>query len=298
MPTLKRYAACLAAGLILTATGAYGAAAPGVVLKNEMEKDIKAVYCANEQGNAVQVTGALAEGASVTVTPDKLPEYECARIAVLINDDEGWQFYHEPEPAAAKSIVFAMDPIGPNAAPYPSLLIESGDETYVSAAGVPLFMVTQLMQFGMDKAKWQEISTPNLDPLKTTDFVVAFADQSWNLHGTGVMFAELAGMQLMKEMQLEAPFGNTTVFAVLEGLKNLQAAPVLLSYKGSEQVLDDAVADDARWQAVEELLGKLDDGGQLRMMFGSEDFSFGLSLDLDNAKAVLVIERKEGAAFG
>ncbi len=300
MRRLKRHAACLTAVLALTVAGAHSAAAD-VVLKNETEEDFKAIYCVNDQGATKEVTGALAGGASVTVTPNKLPEYECNRIAVLLDGEEGWQFYHEPEPAAASEIIFAMDKPNPQAGEYPSLLISSGGEDYLAPAGMPLGMLVQVMEFGLDEARWKEIAVPGVDPMENDDFVVSFADQSWDMHGDGMVFKELVpGMQLAASLSLETEFSNTTVLAVFEGLKSFGCVPTYLIYSGNEKILDDAMPEEARWDAVNECMAKAadGDGGAVRIVFGNEGFTIGLVLDLDTSEAVLSIERKKDAAFG
>ncbi|MDR2945633.1 MAG: hypothetical protein LBV79_02655 [Candidatus Adiutrix sp.] len=297
MRSLK-YALGLAAALAITAGGASAALADST-LQNEMESDLMAVYCADEQGATTEVTGELAAGASVTVSPDKLPEYGCSRLAVLIDSEEGWQFYHEPEPAGASEIIFSLDRPNPQLGVYPSLLIVSGDESYVAPAGIPLSMLAQHMQFGLDEAKWREISTPGLDPAENTEFAISFADQSWSLANEGMEFKELAaGQNLAASIGLETEFSNTTVTAALLGLRDMGLSPLLFIHNGQEQ----SVSQDSEhpWPEIGEMLAQaaVDDGGTIQMLFGSDTFTTTLTLDLDSAVAMLAIERKEGAPLG
>ena len=297
----KRRAVCLLAAMALLAASAQVCPAAGIVLKNETEEDFEAIHCASDQGATTQVAGELAKGASVTLSPDKFPEYGCSRIAVLLGGDEGWQFYPEPEPGAASEITFAMDKPNPEADEYPSLQISSGGESYVSPAGVPLGTLLKSMQFGLREANWKEIAVPDVDPKKNKDFVVSFANQSWSMHGNGLVFRELVpDMQLAATISLKTHFGNTTVAAIFADLKGLGCVPATFTLDDQTAKLDDATSGDAKWEAVDKFMAKASsgDGGDVRILFGSEDFTVTLELDLDNAEAVLTIERKEGAAFG
>lgn len=298
MRGLKLYALCLGA-LIATAGGVQSASAAKVVLKNELETDIMAVYCVNDEGKTSQVTGEIEEGGSVSVNPAKLPEYECSRLAILVSEDEGVQFYQDAEPGGATEIVFTMETAGPDDDEYPVVLIESGDETYRTPAGMPLGLLAQALQFGLDKQTWTAAATPHIDPLETTDFVVAFAGQSWELYEELVFEELVPGRELLKGFQIETSFDNETVMALFEGMQEMGAAPVLYIYNGSQEVLDESKSADERWEALEELLANTDsDGGEVKIVFSNDDILFGLSLDLDISEAVLSIERKDDAAFG
>lgn len=296
MQRLKRLAACLAAALALTAAGAQGAAAAGIVLKNEMELGITAVSCVDEAGATKAVVGALAKETSVTVPPAKFPEYECGRIAVHADDGNGWQFYFAPEAGAAKEIIFSMDGVSPyTEEKYPCLLIELEDDTYISPAGVSLDTLAQLMQFGLDAAKWKEVATPGYTSFKQPGaFAVSFAGHSWNFAGDGLSFKELVpGMMLVESAKLTAPFSNSSVAAALEGFKELGCVPVLGEF-GKEKPTNPS------WEDLEGLLERAADaeGGTLRMLLGNEDIMFDLTLDLSSSKAELTVTRNPEAAFG
>ena len=296
----KRRVVCLVAAMVLLAASARVCPAAGIALKNQTEEDFEGIYCVDDQGATKQVAGELAKGASVTVSPDKFPEYECNRIAVLPGGD-GWQFYPEPEPGAASEMIFSMEEYRPETDEYPSLLITSDGENYVSPAGVPLGMLVQTMEFGMDEAKWKEIAVPGVDPKENAGFIVSFANQPWNMHGEGLIFKELEdGKPFAAAISLKAYFGNATVAAIFEGLKDLGCVPATFTLDEQMAKLDDAMAGDAKWEAVDKYMAKAagGDGGDVRILFDSESFTVTLELDLDNSEAVLVIERKEGAAFG
>lgn len=318
MHPLKYYAACLMAATILAAAPAQAAPAAGVVLKNEMELGIKTVSCVNDAGTATQIAGALKADSSAGLSPGAFPEGGCKRIAVYADDDAAWQFYLGPDSGAAREIVFSMDKANPNAEEsYPALLMELPDDTHVVPAGVPLSLLVQSMQFGMDVKMWEEIDTPGYDSLQDSGtFAVAFADVSWHLAGMdGIVFSELVpGRELASSVTLSAPFSNTTVLAVLEGLKSMGGAPVLLLFGDSATALTEegkkiapeagAVSgtptEESRWQAVDGLLQRAADadGGEAGVVFTNEEFVFHLTLDLNGAAATLLIDRKEEAPFG
>lgn len=300
MRGLGRYAACLMAALAVTAMGAHGASAAGVVLKNETETGFAAVYCVNDQGETKQVTGKLAAGASVTVAPGKLPEYECNRMAIAVGKDMAWQFYQEPEPGGAAELSFSMDKANPAATPYPSLLISSGGDDYVSPAGVPLAMLVQAMAHGLDEAAWKKAAAPLLDPGKNLAFAVSFADISWDLQKP-LAFKELApGKRLADELDLTGWFSNPIVLATLEGLKGFDCVPQRASLKDKKVEFKDSDTADAKWEAVYALLGEAADseGGNLQIAFAHETFTITLTLKLDESKAALHIKRKQGAPLG
>jgi hypothetical protein len=296
----KRRLVCLVAAMVLLAASAQVCPAAGIVLKNQTEEDFEGIYCVDDQGATKQVAGELDGGASVKVSPNKFPENECNRIAVLLGG-KGWQFYHEPEPGAASEMVFSMEEYRPETDEYPSLLITSDGESYVSPAGVPLGMLVQAMEFGMDEAKWKEIAVPDVDPKENTEFAVSFADQSWNMHDEGLVFKELVeGKQLAAAISLKAYFGNAVVAAIFEGLKGFGCVPAAFTLDDQTAKLDGAMDGDAKWEAMDKYMAKAagGDGGDVRILFGSGSFTVTLELDLDNSVAVLVIKRKEGAAFG
>lgn len=314
MHVLKRHAACLLTALTLLAVSAQTAPAASVALRNDLEQGIKAVYCLDSSGEAEMVTGAIAPGRTASVSPGKLPD-RCDHLALHLASDGCWQFALEAAPGSAKNIVFSMDAPDPNSREkYPSMLLELGEDTFVSPAGGNVNALTQLLQFGMEPAKWLSYAWPLPDARENSgDFVVALAGQSWSLVGEGVVFKELVqGMQLAESVTIAAPFTNPTVMAVFEELQALGCVPRMMAHNGAVGVTTDkgkvldpnAGAGDATnedlWQAVMDQMGRLadSDGGTVRMMFDTGDVQFDLTLDLDAAKATLVISRKPDAAFG
>ena len=309
---------CCAAVLVMLAGGANAAFAAGIALKNEMELDIKAVYCVNDTGSTKQVTGALKAASSVTVQPAKFPEYECNRIAVHTANGGAWQFYHGPEPGAATEIVFSMDKANPNGeASYPSLLIESSGESYVSPAGVPLNFLVQAMQFGLEETKWKEAAAPNAGKSETPDaFAVSFAGVSWSFTGDGLVFAELVpGKELAESANMVSAFSNATLTGMFDGLKAVGATPWGMIFKEKQTALTkegmdtlpyaelmiDTDTDESRWDAVAKLLEVVaDSAGEdpPRIIFGNEAIIFNLLLDLEDVSATLTITRRLGAALG
>ncbi|MDL2307626.1 hypothetical protein LJC48_06365 [Desulfovibrio sp. OttesenSCG-928-C06] len=319
MMHLKRRAACLLAVMLMAGAPAGIASGAEIALNNEMELDIKAVYCVDDAGVTKQAAGAIKAEASITVPSDKFPEYECNRIAVQAADGSAWQFYQEPEPGAATEIIFSMDKANPNAeVSYPSLVIESGGENYVSPAGVPLSFLVQAMEFGLDETTWKNAATPGAD--KSEDpgaFAVSFADVSWSLVGDGLVFSPdlVPGKELAESANLVANCSNSTFMAIFEGLKNFGTTPWALAYNEDEaaltsegaallpdaEVIDDTETDEKRWEAVIQFLGLVADanGEDLpRFVFGNDTLIFDLVIDLEDGSATLTITRREGAAFG
>jgi hypothetical protein len=291
----KRRLVCLVAALVLLAASAGVGLAADITLKNQTEEDFEGIFCVDDQGVTKRVTGELAGGASVKVPPNKFPEHECNRISVLLGD-EGWQFYHQPEAGASSAMVFSMEEYRPETDEYPSLLITSGGENYVSPAGVPLYMVVQGLELGLDEAKWKELATPDVDPKKDTEFVVSFAEQSWNMHDDGLVFKEGEGKPLAVAINLRAYFDNPAVVAIFEGLKSFGLVPTTFTLDEQTAKLD---GEANKWEAVDKYLVKTTTvgGSDARILFDSEYLTVRLELDLDNTVAILVIERKEGAPF-
>ena len=319
MRIVKQRSLCLLAAMALLAASAQVSTAAGVVLKNEMKLDIKAILCVDDTGKTRQVTGALKAGKTANVSPGKFPEHECNRIAVHTESGQAWQYYHEPEPGSSKEMVFSTDKANPGEKEsYPSLLMESSGDFYVSPAGVPFSILTQVMQFGMDEARWKELAAPGFAASKTPGaHAVSFADVSWTLAGNGIRFAELLpGKQLAESLTMTSTFSNPTVMVMFEGLKTAGASPWLVASKDGETALSregkkmapkaelvmDAKEDsDARrWEAVDKKLETASESAgpeSVRVILGSEALIFELVLNLESGRASLTITRKAGAAF-
>ena len=314
MRVLKRHVASLLATLATTVAAQTATAAP-VGLRNELARGIKAVYCLDSSSAAEPVTGAIAPGGTAAVSPGKLPD-RCDHLALHLDGDDSWQFALEARPGSARNIVFSMDaPSANSGEKYPSVLLELEGDAFASPAGGRLKVLAQLLQFGLEPAKWVSFAWPLPDARENSgDFVVAFAGQSWSLAGGGVVFKELVpGMQLAESVTIAAPFANPTVMAVFEELRALECVPRLMEHNGAGSLMTEKGkvsgpnAGDAReaaaedlWQTVMDQMGRIADsgGGTVRIMFDNEDVRFDLTLDLDAAKATLVVSRKPDAAFG
>lgn len=320
MRTIRKFAtrfttAALLSVFFLTAP-AFHAAGADIRFTNDMDTGVTGLYCLDEAGKARELAGPVGKESSIGIAAVKF-EADCTRIAVVMEDGSGWQFYHEPGAAPAKEIVLSWEgPSRYSEAKYPSLLIDLGDDPYVVPAGVPLNVLTQLMQFGMDEAKWEQVAMPGYKSREQPGaFVVSFADTAWSLSGQGIEYAELVeGMQLAQSVSLAAPFSNPTLLSIFTGMQTAECSPLLFSLKGmskafSEEgktldknaVLIPGMDDDtARWENFDMLMEKLADsgGGKARIVFGNEEFLFELVLDLDASEAFLKVVRKEETAFG
>ncbi|QTO39134.1 hypothetical protein [Desulfovibrio desulfuricans] len=305
MYLLKQWVAGVAALLIcLPSTGL----AAGIVLKNSMGSDIKAVFCVGNNGDKKPVVEGLAKKSSKTVSPGKFPEHDCTRIGVSMQNGMGWQYYHEPEPGSAKEIEFAMDAAGRNEnRKYPSMLITMSDgEAYVAPAGVPMFMLVQLMRKGLDVARWKEFALPGYEGLKEPGaYAVCFADQSWSLAGKGMKFDGKGGE--LETVTLSAPFANTTIGAMFEELKKNEWLPLVLEAGGQTSVfgaqgaalapkgktVDCSQTSDGMWQALETLFvsGAENADKPVRIVLASEGLRFAMNLDLDAALAEISLAR-------
>ena len=124
MYLLKQWVAGVAALLVFLPSTGFAA---GIVLKNSMNSDIKAVFCVGNNGDKKPVVEGLAKKSSKTVSPAKFPEHDCTRIGVTMQNGMGWQYYYEPQPGSAKEIEFGMDAAGRNEKrKYPSMLLLAG----------------------------------------------------------------------------------------------------------------------------------------------------------------------------
>ncbi len=305
MYLLKQWVAGVAALLVfLPSTGV----AAGIVLKNSMNSDIKAVFCVGNNGDKKPVVEGLAKKSSKTVSPAKFPEHDCTRIGVTMQNGLGWQYYHEPEPGSAKGIEFTMDAAGRNEKrKYPSMLITMPDgEAYVAPAGVPMFMLVQLMRKGMDVARWKEFALPDYEGLKEPGaYAVCFADQSWSLAGKGLQFDGKGGG--LETVALSAPFANTTIGAIFEELKKNGWLPLVLDAGGQTSVfgaqgaalapkgkaVDCPQTADGMWEAFETMFvsGTENADKPVRVVLGSEGLQFAMNLDLDAALAQISLTR-------
>ena len=305
MRMLKLCAGCLAALMALAPS--VGQAA-GIVLKNSMNTDIKSVFCVGNNGEKLSVVEGLPKRASKTVAAAKFPEHSCSRIGVTMQNGAGWQYYHEPEPGSAKEIEFSLDSAGQHETrKYPSVLITlPGNDAYVAPAGVPMFILVQLMRKGMDQPRWKEFAYPGYEALKDSGaFAVCFADQSWSLADGGLKFAGKGGT--LESLGMTAPFANTTIGAAFDDLKKNGWLPLVLEANGQTSVFSPAGAvlapqgtavecpqtKDEMWQAFETLFvsGTENPDKPVRLILGSEGLTLAMNLNLDTAQADITLAR-------
>ena len=309
MQMLKVCAVCLAALLpLIPSTGQ----AAGIVLKNSMNADIKSVFCVGNNGERLSVVEGLPKRATKTVAAAKFPEHSCTRIGITMQNGAGWQYYHEPEPGSAKEIEFSLDSAGQNETrKYPSMLITlPGNDAYVAPAGVPMFMLVQIMRKGMDQARWKEFAFPGYETLKDPGaFAVCFADQSWSIAEGGLKFVGSGG--ILETVSMSAPFANTTLGAGFDDLKNNGWLPLMLEANGQASVfcpegaamapqgtvVDCPQTKDEMWQAFEALfVSSVDNPDKpVRIVLGSEGLTLAMNLNLDAALADIVLARKPAA---
>ena len=305
MQMLKVCAVCLAALLpLMPSTGQ----AAGIVLKNSMNADIKSVFCVGNNGERLSVVEGLPKRATKTVAAAKFPEHSCTRIGITMQNGAGWQYYHEPEPGSAKEIEFTLDSAGQHETrKYPSVLITLPDnDAYVAPAGVPMFLLVQLMRKGMDQARWKEFAFPGYEALKDPGaFAVCFADQSWSLAGGGLKFSGKGGT--LETLAMSAPFANTTLGAGFDDLKKNGWLPLVLEANGQTSVFSPAGAalapkgavvdcpqtSDGMWQAFETMFVSSTDTPDkpVRLVLGSEGLTLAMSLNLDTAQADITLAR-------
>ena len=309
MQMLKVCAVCLAALLpLMPSTGQ----AAGIVLKNSMNADIKSVFCVGNNGERLSVVEGLPKRATKTVAAAKFPEHSCTRIGITMQNGAGWQYYHEPEPGSAKEIEFSLDSAGQNETrKYPSMLITlPGNDAYVAPAGVPMFILVQLMRKGMDQTRWKEFAFPGYETLKDPGaFAVCFADQSWSIAEGGLKFVGSGG--ILETVSMSAPFANTTLGAGFDDLKNNGWLPLMLEANGQASVfcpegaamapqgtvVDCPQTKDEMWQAFEALfVSSVDNPDKpVRIVLGSEGLTLAMNLNLDAALADIVLARKPAA---
>ena len=309
MQMLKVCAVCLAA--LLTLMPSTGQAA-GIVLKNSMNADIKSVFCVGNNGERLSVIEGLPKRATKTVAAAKFPEHSCTRIGITMQNGAGWQYYHDPEPGSAKEIEFSLDSAGQNETrKYPSMLITlPGNDAYVAPAGVPMFILVQLMRKGMDQTRWKEFAFPGYETLKDPGaFAVCFADQSWSIAEGGLKFVGSGG--ILETVSMSAPFANTTLGAGFDDLKNNGWLPLMLEANGQASVfcpegaamapqgtvVDCPQTKDEMWQAFEALfVSSVDNPDKpVRIVLGSEGLTLAMNLNLDAALADIVLARKPAA---
>ncbi len=309
MQMLKVCAVCLAALLpLMPSTGQ----AAGIVLKNSMNADIKSVFCVGNNGERLSVVEGLPKRATKTVAAAKFPEHSCTRIGITMQNGAGWQYYHDPEPGSAKEIEFSLDSAGQNETrKYPSMLITlPGNDAYVAPAGVPMFILVQLMRKGMDQTRWKEFAFPGYETLKDPGaFAVCFADQSWSIAEGGLKFVGSGG--ILETVSMSAPFANTTLGAGFDDLKNNGWLPLMLEANGQASVfcpegaamapqgtvVDCPQTKDEMWQAFEALfVSSVDNPDKpVRIVLGSEGLTLAMNLNLDAALADIVLARKPAA---
>ena len=305
MQMLKLCAVCLAALLAFAPSVGHAA---GIVLKNSMSTDIKSVFCVGNNGERLSVVEGLPKRASKTVAAAKFPEHSCTRIGVTMQNGAGWQYYHEPEPGSAKEIECSLDSANQHETrKYPSVLITlPGNDAYVAPAGVPMFILVQLMRKGMDQAHWKEFAFPGYEALKDPGaFAVCFADQSWSIAQDGLKFNGKGAT--LETLAMSAPFANTTMGAAFDELKKNGWLPLVLEANGQTNVFSPAGAalapqgtavdcpqtSDEMWQAFEAMFVSSTENPDkpVRLILGSEGLTFAMSLNLDAAQADITLAR-------
>ncbi|WP_374279495.1 hypothetical protein [Desulfovibrio sp.] len=277
-----------------------------------MNADIKSVFCVGNNGERLSVVEGLPKRATKTVAAAKFPEHSCTRIGITMQNGAGWQYYHDPEPGSAKEIEFSLDSAGQNETrKYPSMLITlPGNDAYVAPAGVPMFILVQLMRKGMDQTRWKEFAFPGYETLKDPGaFAVCFADQSWSIAEGGLKFVGSGG--ILETVSMSAPFANTTLGAGFDDLKNNGWLPLMLEANGQASVfcpegaamapqgtvVDCPQTKDEMWQAFEALfVSSVDNPDKpVRIVLGSEGLTLAMNLNLDAALADIVLARKPAA---
>ena len=301
----KLCAVCFAALLALAPSAGHAA---GIVLKNSMNTDIKSVFCIGNNGEKLSVVEGLPKRGTKIVVAAKFPEHSCSRIGVTMQNGAGWQYYHEPEPGSAKEIEFTLESAGQHETrKYPSVLITlPGNDAYVAPAGVPMFMLVQLMRKGVDQPRWKEFAYPGYEALKDPGaFAVCFADQSWSLAQGGLKFSGKGGT--LESLAMSAPFANTTMGAAFDELKKNGWLPLVLEANGKASVfsptgkalaaqgtsVDCPQTSEGMWEAFEELFVSSADNPEkpLRVVLGSEGLTLTMSLNLDTAQADIALAR-------
>ena len=301
----KLCAVCFAALLALAPSAGHAA---GIVLKNSMNTDIKSVFCVGNNGEKLSVVEGLPKRGTKIVVAAKFPEHSCSRIGVTMQNGAGWQYYHEPEPGSAKEIEFTLESAGQHETrKYPSVLITlPGNDAYVAPAGVPMFMLVQLMRKGVDQPRWKEFAYPGYEALKDPGaFAVCFADQSWSLAQGGLKFSGKGGT--LESLAMSAPFANTTMGAAFDELKKNGWLPLVLEANGKASVfsptgkalaaqgtsVDCPQTSEGMWEAFEELFVSSADNPEkpLRVVLGSEGLTLTMSLNLDTAQADITLAR-------
>mgnify|MGYP003605257738 FL=1 len=301
----KLCAVCFAALLALAPSAGHAA---GIVLKNSMNTDIKSVFCIGNNGEKLSVVEGLPKRGTKIVVAAKFPEHSCSRIGVTMQNGAGWQYYHEPEPGSAKEIEFTLESAGQHETrKYPSVLITlPGNDAYVAPAGVPMFMLVQLMRKGVDQPRWKEFAYPGYEALKDPGaFAVCFADQSWSLAQGGLKFSGKGGT--LESLAMSAPFANTTMGAAFDELKKNGWLPLVLEANGKASVfsptgkalaaqgtsVDCPQTSEGMWEAFEELFVSSADNPEkpLRVVLGSEGLTLTMSLNLDTAQADITLAR-------
>lgn len=310
MRMLKTCVVCLTALLAYAPT--VGQAA-GIVLKNNTTSDIKSVFCVDNNGERLSVVDGLPKKSSKTVAAAKFPEYSCARIAVALQNGAGWQFYHEPEPGSAREIEFSLDSAGQyETRKYPSILITlPGNDAYAAPAGVPMFILVQLMHNGLDQTRWKEVALPGYESSKDPGaFAVKFADQSWNIGSGGLRFTGKGAT--LETIAMSAPFANTTLGAAFDELKKNDWLPLMLEVNGQThvfspegaalapqgEVVDCPQTSDGLWQAFETqfVSGTESTDKPVRLVLGSEGLTLTMNLNLDTALAEVTLARVAAVA--
>jgi hypothetical protein len=318
MRKLNRHAACLMAALALTLAGAHGASAGGVSVRNEMDQDIKVLLCVDDNGEVREAADGLGAGAVIVLSPERLSDDNCDRLAVRLADGATWQYYQKPSAGAADIIIFSMEKANSNDEwSYPSVALDVGNYTHVAPAGAPFDRLLQAMQVGLDKEDWAKLAAPGFEAYdRPGGFVVSLAGVSWSLSGNGIVFAELVpGMLLAESISVSAVVSNATIALIFDELKRADATPVLVSFANEEGALNeegmkmspeasrigDLSTKDEYWAAVDiamEVAAASKEEGRLRLTFSSQDLRVDLEFDREDGSAVLTVSRKPDGAFG
>ncbi len=313
---------CLAA-LMLVAVCAQPAWAAGgkLIFENSLGTGVKGAFCAGDpQSAGKQVFGPVAKESTLQVDSKQIPDDpDCSRFYVLLDDGTGWQFYFEPSLGGSQSMALNWEtPSKQSEERYPLLLIQNSGEYYTSAAGLPLVALVQSLAFGMTASDWKSFAVPGYDNLKERDqFVLAFGSVSWSLTEKGFSYYDdmknNKGEALVSSVEFSSPFTLQMLDSMIEEFKQVGGLPLLVQrgkiasafdargkeLEPSATLVEGLDGEDAAWDAFKDKVAEsLDQEGELRMVFGTEELRIELSVDSETGNGLLRLSRTQEASFG
>ncbi len=164
--------------------------ADDIIMANNSENTIKQIDCYNGDSNESNslVLENLKPHSSMTISPEKTPEFMCQRLVYTLDNGEVLQFYVEHEVGSLERIDFDINEMNIYSEEKILPLITCINEDYIeqNPAGLPFFIIIQFLAGGHSTEKWQTWTTPGKEFDTYKEYFMDLGNQSWSLTENGI----------------------------------------------------------------------------------------------------------------